>query len=137
MIKWEERYNIGDADVDKQHRAIFDMFNDFEAFIKEDRGEAYLEKYFPSLDIYAQAHFKHEEALMEKYQCPAARENKEAHHAFLAKITDFKKKYKSSRKDNRALMVQVHGFIEAWIVEHIIGVDSQLKDCIKNKKSQK
>jgi hemerythrin len=137
MIKWEERYSIGDGDIDRQHKAMFDMFNDFESFIKEDRGESYLEKYFPLLDAYAQAHFKHEESIMEKYQCPSLQENIEAHRLFLANIADFKKQYKLAKKDSRLLMAQVHGFIEVWIVEHIIGVDSHLKDCIKNKKGQK
>jgi len=130
MIKWEERYSTGDESVDRQHRFLFEMFNDFEATILEGRGRSYLETSFPLLEAYAQAHFKFEEDCMDRHQSSVARENKEQHRVFVAQVEKFKKELHSVQFDD-GLIIKVHHFLEKWIIEHIIGVDTRLKFSIK------
>ena len=56
MIKWQDTYATGSEPIDKQHRLLFDIFNDFEDHINDGRGKEYMEKCFPLLDAYAKAH---------------------------------------------------------------------------------
>jgi len=133
MIKWEERFATGDDGVDRQHKLLFDMFNDFEASIHEGRGESYLKSSFPLLEAYAQAHFKFEEDCMERHHCPVSQDNKDSHQTFIVKVQDFKKKFQSGLHEDD-LYIQVHAFIERWITSHVIGIDTHLKACIKSKK---
>ena len=85
MIQWEERYATGVDSVDRQHRMLFEFFNDFEECIKTGHGEHYLETSFPLLEAYAKAHFSFEEDCFKQHQCPYAQQNKDAHQAFVLK----------------------------------------------------
>ena len=133
MIKWEDRFTTGVAAIDRQHKFLFEMFNDFEMSIEEGRGSLYLKSSFPLLESYAQAHFNFEEDCMNQHVCPFAEDNKKAHHHFIAKVEEFKRQLQSGPTNE--LCAQVHAFIEKWIVSHIIGIDSHLKSCVINKKS--
>ncbi|MBF0489563.1 MAG: hemerythrin family protein [Candidatus Omnitrophica bacterium] len=131
MIEWDqERYSSGVDSIDKQHRMLFEFFNDFEECIKNGKGMSYLEVSFPLLEAYAKAHFKFEEDCMNQHQCPFAKENKDAHQAFIVKVEEVKKTFASGQCGDELLM-QVHDFIEKWITNHIIGVDIHLKGCVK------
>jgi len=128
MIKWEEKFATGVEAIDRQHKFLFEMFNDFEDAIHEGRGESYLKHSFPLLEAYAQAHFHFEEGCMHQHKCPISQDNKNAHETFVVKLTAFKKQHESGPTEE--LCVQMHDFIEKWIVNHIIGMDTHLKSCI-------
>ena len=130
MIEWEERYSTGVLAVDKQHRMLFEFFNDLDECIKTGRGEQYLETSFPLLEAYAKAHFNFEEGCMNQLQCPFARKNKEEHEAFVVKVGEVKKKFETLGASEE-LLTQVHSFLEKWIIEHIMRVDIHLKECVK------
>ena len=130
MIKWEEKYSTGIISIDRQHRMLFEFFNDFEECIATGKGKSYLETGFPLLEAYAKAHFKFEEDCMEEQECPAAHENKEAHRAFVIKVEAIKSRFNTSKVSAETL-TELHGFLEQWINTHIIGIDTQLKDCFQ------
>lgn len=132
MIKWEDRYITGDESVDRQHKVLFEMLNDFEASIKEGRGKNYLENSFILLEAYAVAHFGFEEFSMEKNKCMATVENKGHHQSFIKKVKDFKMQYQSGIEQDE-LVVRIHRFIEEWITSHILDVDIHLRTCIQKK----
>ncbi len=130
MIEWKDAYSTGDEAIDRQHRLLFDFFNDFEVVIKEGKGAHYLEKSFCMLESYAAAHFKFEERCMHVARCSVADKNKTAHQMFLVKVEEFKKAFESGEvKDD--FFVGMHHFLEQWITSHIIGIDTHLKDCVK------
>ncbi len=130
MIEWKDAYATGNEAVDRQHRLLFDFFNDFESVINEGKGKHYLEKSFGMLEAYAAAHFKFEERCMDEARCSVSQKNKIAHQMFLAKVQEFKRAFETKEvKDD--FYVEMHSFIEQWITSHIIGIDTHLKDCIK------
>ena len=130
MIQWEKRYATGDESVDKQHQMLFEFFNEFEDCVKQGKGKEFLKETFPLLESYAAAHFKYEEQCMQVHHCPAADENKAAHQTFVLKLDEIKKKYQTGQYDDETI-AQVHHFVEDWITQHIIGLDTQLRACIK------
>ena len=129
MIKWQDTYATGSEPIDKQHRLLFDIFNDFEDHINDGRGKEYMEKCFPLLDAYAKAHFKFEENCMHEHQCPVAMKNKVAHKTFLSTIEEFKKIFKSGQYQED-FFKQIHAFLKQWLIVHIIGIDVHLKECM-------
>lgn len=131
MIKWEPRYSVGDEAVDRQHKLLFEFFNDLQEVIQEGKQASYLTTGLPFLENYAKAHFHYEENCMIKHKCPVAGENKTAHEIFLTTLQQFKKRTESNPSD-KTLIIEMHQFLEKWITSHIIGIDMHLKACIKN-----
>ena len=130
MIIWEERFSSGVESVDRQHRMLFEFFNDFEDCIKTGKGELYLDTSFCLLEAYAKAHFKFEENCMQERQCPFAKQNFDAHQVFIVKIQESKTKFSAGGCAHEVL-IEIHDFLENWITTHIIAIDVHLKNCIK------
>ncbi len=131
MIEWKDAYATGNISIDKQHRLLFDFFNDFEQLIGEGKGILYLNKCFPMLEAYAQAHFKFEERCMQEHHCPVAHKNVMAHQLFIEKVEEYKKIFQSGQVEDD-FFLDMHQFLENWIKGHIIGIDVHLKACIKD-----
>lgn len=129
MIEWKEAYSTGNEAIDRQHKLLFDFFNDFEIIIQEGKGAHYLEKSFGMLESYAKAHFRFEEGCMHASKCPVEQKNKMSHQMFLVKVEEYKKVFESG-KFEKDFFMDMHHFIEQWITNHIIGIDTHLKECM-------
>ena len=130
-MKWSAKYAIGVERIDKQHQMLFRMSGDFREALDEGEGEAVYGGLLESLSAYARAHFGFEEECMERCQCPAAQQNKEAHAKFASAVSEFQSRYRASgfdRADARAVV----DFIDRWLAEHICRVDIQIRDYAKN-----
>lgn len=133
MINWDNKYSTGDENIDKQHKMLFEFFNDLENAINEGHGSSYAESSMQFLEDYAKAHFTFEEDCFKRHKCPYAQKNKEAHDMYLDKFLDFKKELDTYGYSD-ALLKELHHFVEQWIHNHIIEIDTHLLECI-NKKS--
>ena len=130
MIKWQDEYSTGYEAIDKQHKFLFNFFNDFEEDINDGRGAVYLEKYLHLLEAYAKSHFNYEEGCMFEHKCPMAQKNKTAHKSFLTTVDEYGKRFRSGHYAED-FFVEMHHFIEQWIINHIIGIDTHLRECSK------
>lgn len=130
MIIWDEKYTTGDEDIDRQHMTLFKFCNDFEESLQQGNGMSFMMGGLQFIEDYAQAHFHFEEDCMTKRQCPFAQKNKVAHDKFLEYFMDFKNRLQSTGYSEE-LVVELHQTMERWLTNHIIGIDTHLKDCIK------
>jgi hemerythrin len=69
---------------------------------------------------------------MEKYSCPVAAENKKAHKEFLTQFGDLYERWQNGTMDKETAR-ETHTKLAAWIVNHIIHVDTRLKPCVSKK----
>ena len=130
MIEWRDAYSVGIEEIDGQHQRLFSFFNDFEIVINEGDPTHYMKNSFALLEAYAAAHFGFEEKCMHQYKCPMAQKNKAEHQNFITKVEGYKRVFESG-EFGQDLFVEMHDFIEEWILGHIINVDSHLKVCVK------
>jgi hemerythrin len=131
MIYWHEGLTTGVPDLDDHHREIFSKFNEFYAAMSRGPSAKLDEagKILDYLQFYAQLHFKREEEIMEKYHCPAAEENKRAHAQFLRDFGAFYTQWQTGGMD-LALANDTFVKMMEWIVNHIEGVDTELRKCV-------
>ncbi len=127
---WGESMSTGISRLDSQHKMLLEKFNDFTEIINSG-GEIQetAEDVLDFLQFYAAWHFKHEEECMEKYNCPAAAENKKAHKEFLAQFEEIYERWQSGTMD-REMAAQTHAKLSDWIINHIVNVDTRLKPCV-------
>jgi len=130
MLIWDEKYSTGVAQLDKQHKSLFQYTNDLGEHIKNNFGsQETTNNMVQFLERYIKAHFNQEEACMHKYLCPIATKNKDAHQKFILTFKAAQEKIKNEKTSNKALK-ELHCFLEKWIREHLCKIDVQLKPCV-------
>lgn len=130
MIQWDEKYLTGVGLVDRQHKTLFSMINNFEKNIRESTAPEKIEELIQFLAHYTQTHFGDEEYCMHVSDCPIAAKNKEAHRDFLDQFVVFQSRFKA-KGFSYALATELSEFVEKWFVNHIGRVDVHLKKCGK------
>jgi hemerythrin len=129
MIKWENRYSTGVAELDEQHMKLFQYCNDLGDGINSGEiSQNVLLQALNFLGKYIEIHFGQEETCMFKYDCPIAGKNRSAHQKFTEAYKMFQKRI-SENNDSGAILRELHYFLENWLIEHICKIDVQLKAC--------
>jgi hemerythrin len=134
-MKWSEDFTTGFEHLDRQHRMLFAMADNFREALDHGEGERSYGAMLDGLGGYARAHFGIEQGCMEECACPAADINREAHRRFLDTLNSFQQRFEADgfiRADAYALI----GFVERWLVEHIGQIDVQLRPCAQQRSRQ-
>ena len=128
QIIWDpQKMATGVPGVDAQHQEWIRRFNQFDQAISQGKG---LEAVKSTLDFfigYADVHFRYEESVMDEHNCPAAKDNRDAHEHMRNILRGFKTcvdKQGYSIYDICGLRLQM----EEWLIRHILGIDMQLRD---------
>jgi hemerythrin len=129
-MRWSDEYATGLERIDDQHKMIFRMAEDFRAALNVGQGERVYGGLLQSLDRYILSHFGFEEECMDRYHCPAAQGNREAHARFAEVLAGFRQRYQVSGFDP----VDARNFVDTvdqWLADHICGIDVHLKPCVE------
>jgi hemerythrin len=129
MLTWSAEFETGVAFVDEDHKKLVEGLNALERALTAGAGSKQVRSLLQFLEDYAEHHFGREEACMVRYRCPHAEKNKAAHREFIQKFSAAKKRLETSQAAAALVAVQVHRELCAWIVQHILSVDSGLKQC--------
>ena len=71
MIKWQEAYCVGVAELDEQHKDLFQYCNDLNGILQDrDVSKQMLASGLEFLGKYVTGHFSLEEICMHQYACP-------------------------------------------------------------------
>lgn len=134
MVQWTEQLATGSDLLDQQHRMLIANINHLETLLTSlnpNREEAeFLIHLVEFLRAYALSHFRVEEECMAKHRCPVHAENKLAHEHFLKFFNEFEQHSRTEgfRPD---LLRSLHQKLSAWIQDHVLRVDTQLRPCLK------
>jgi hemerythrin len=134
MVLWSEKLETGSPRIDMHHQMLINNINHLERMLTSTnptREECeFLVHLVDFLESYAEMHFRFEEDCMERYRCPAYKQNKEAHQQFRDFFSGFKRRYMAEGFHPEVLK-ELHDAAGAWIENHILAVDMQLKQCVK------
>ncbi len=134
-LPWDQkRYTTGFADIDEQHRNLFEGLNNFRTFLKEMTSANELEEKKKVMEIldflgeYVATHFRDEEKIFAKYNHPMAEANKEAHKLFIEQYVGYRDKLAEETLTSGSL-IKLHLFLQSWLIKHILKIDTSLRDC--------
>lgn len=123
---WDENYVTGLPDVDRQHRYLVELINQFGILLSENR-ESYadIEKLFAELGEYSQTHFQDEEQLMQEVGLDPRhiKEHVDLHRTFLKDIGAM---YKLVSPQDLDPARQLLAFLANWLAFHILGQDRKM-----------
>jgi hemerythrin len=122
FLEWEENLSVGIKSIDKQHKKLIQIINDFYDNLQKESPEEILLNIIERLKEYTVYHFETEENLFEKYNFDGYDEHKKEHGEFVAKIEDFHERFKNGKM---LMALEVVNFIKLWIFKHIMGTDKK------------
>jgi len=122
LLNWNDSYSLGNAQIDADHRRLFDLINDFHyAFIlNHDRSE--IARMLNALVRYSQEHFEREEHMMAERGYPGLEKHQAEHVALFETVFDLQGKFE--RRELR-MEKETVDFLRRWLVDHIADHDSK------------
>jgi hemerythrin-like metal-binding protein len=121
---WSDDFLVGVAEIDEQHRRLFDMIGRFyEALSAKAPARQALGELLRGLAEYTQYHFSTEERLMARFEFPRAQAHHEQHDDFVRRVTDMADRFSQG---HLLLSLEATAFLRDWLTSHILGNDKQL-----------
>ena len=117
-ISWNASLEIGVADIDRQHKALFTKLDALLDAVREGKAQSTIGETLKFLTDYAVEHFSSEEALMEEIQYPHLREHKALHEAFISTVKQLKQQFEAGI-NNDALAIELKKQVFDWLWSHI------------------
>ncbi|THB81406.1 MAG: hypothetical protein D3926_02315 [Desulfobacteraceae bacterium] len=122
-MKIDKKYETGVYWQDVQHGQMIDFYKQVLSRPSIARDPAMFSYSIGFLVMYADQHFKLEEAYMEKYNYPDTDTHTRHHREFIRELKAFKKKYTSYSDEAVSVLESKVG---AWIKTHILENDQKL-----------
>jgi hemerythrin-like metal-binding protein len=112
-------YGAGNANLDRDHSILLQLVDELkegriDPVVMADTGRRLL--------AYLDAHFEHEEELMDRFHYPDAAAHKEAHSRFRADAVSLISLYANSEADGKAILRS----LRRWVETHVCDVDARL-----------
>jgi hemerythrin len=121
VFAWDDaKYSIGIAEIDRQHRKLFDLFSQLYEAIQEGHAAEVIDGVLTKVVDYTAYHFAHEEKLLRLHGYA----DEQAHRAEHARLSEQAKalveRLKAGRDD---VTLPTLKFLCDWLRQHILGSD--------------
>lgn len=135
MLTLTDDYKIGITEIDEEHAYLIQLINASNELLAEKNVDLpkLTQELLLKLHDYAQTHFSHEEAYMEKINDPELPRQKKEHAAFLKTVNDFVID-DSLTKEKVTNLLQ---YMVRWIFKHILASDMMIGKIAHTEKSEK
>ncbi|MBN2281521.1 MAG: hemerythrin family protein [Candidatus Marinimicrobia bacterium] len=111
---WEERFNVGDEEINRQHQYMFELANQIQLSNLDQAG-----KNIMRLFNYTREHFRHEEEHMQAIGFPDLKRHIELHNDLISKLSEISLNFIKNDEE----LYRFKQFIFQWMTEHIMHED--------------
>lgn len=122
LANWRDEFSVKVAEIDKQHKKLFDYINEIHEAMKAKKTNEELGKIIEKLTNYTVDHFKTEERYFERFNYPNTAVHKVEHQVFVEKVNKFREDFS---KGKMLLSLEIVNFLKDWLINHIQGTDQQ------------
>jgi len=116
LLNWQDSFNIGIDEADRQHKKMLDLMNDVHILSQQKHSNQSISQALEVLISYTRVHFDWEESLFESYQYPKFEPHKEHHSLLIKQLRDHKKNI--SIGDHIAIDAEL-AQLNDWLLNHI------------------
>jgi len=124
-VKWRDCFSVGDPLIDGQHQQFFYDVERVLAAIDQGAGLEALAAFYRDFRQALVAHFRDEEAMLERVNFPGLAEHQAEHRALLAGICEISDGLTAGREPLDMSRAVQSAFMS--LVEHVIGIDMRFK----------
>jgi hemerythrin len=122
LLQWKDRYSVGIAAVDYEHKELIDLINRlYDEWVQGGSGGS-VEGFFGDLYRGISAHFALEERFMRERQYDQLAAHKRDHERLLDEIRDIMDDFVDEKQTTSSLA----GRLEAWFSRHFETHDARL-----------
>ena len=125
---------IGDEEADRQHREIFEKYDEIMDAVRAQRGRGHLLRLLEQLEQCARTHFATEKQLFDAYGYPDAAAHLEEHRHFTIELWTLK----STVRDEDVLEETVRQTVKSlvsWLSHHVSKTDVAAGEFIRQRKA--
>ena len=122
-MTWRPELEVGQENMDAEHRALVDALNQLHDAMAEGRGRAEVNRTLAFLRDYAVRHFTSEEELMVRHGFPEAASHFAEHADLISRVSSFLADHRSGRVQSPE---EILAFLERWLLDHILVQDREL-----------
>ncbi len=119
-------YGAGYQELDHDHGLLIDILRQLKA--STNAPPSRLNDLMLQLRAYLDAHFEHEEALMDRFHYTEAAAHKSSHEVFRKRADDLADAIEADCPDSIRKCIAA---LESWIDEHVCDVDRKLAEFLK------
>lgn len=119
LVRWDDRFSNGIAEVDEQHRNLFMLVNRTYRAVVERANSAQVQEIVRALEEYTIEHFADEERYMTAARYPHFGVHKKIHDDFVERVAQERGKLQAGFP----LDLSIVHFLRDWLVEHILRQD--------------
>ena len=123
LIAWDDRYSVGEASVDHEHRELIGLINDTYDRLKRPDADITVPDFLGEIYTRISAHFALEEKLMRASRYDQYPEHKADHERLLDEIRDIMDDYEDRHDFEAGHFAQR---LEAWFGVHFRTHDARL-----------
>ena len=124
-IAWNDSYLLGNEQIDRQHKKLFEMVNDLVNSCQEGTHPMKLQVILEFLVNYTVRHFHFEEELQLQYGYPEYKSHKKLHEDFKKAIREFAVKLEKNGPSDE-LCNEFNVIVVRWLVNHIQREDKKI-----------
>jgi hemerythrin len=132
LLRWQDEYLVGQESIDREHRMLFQLINEFYDAFNESRRRSDLTRLLTQLVRYAEEHFQHEEKIMVEHAYPATDDHHKFHEELYETIYQLNTRLET---DPRPLDRDAIAFLKHWLVDHILLHDKKFGAFIEEAKA--
>ncbi len=123
LLRWENRYSVGIAAVDHEHRELVDLINRLYDKATSQGAKDAVVNFFGDLFRAISAHFALEERFMRERQYDHLAQHKSDHERLLDELRDIMEDFEADAKIDQGLLAQR---LDAWFSRHFETHDARL-----------
>lgn len=94
LLRWDERFLTGQAQIDSEHQHLFELANGFYDGFMLDHDRDHVLGLLDSLVDHVKRHFAYEESLMEETGYASLDDHREQHQKLLEQVTELHHKFR-------------------------------------------
>lgn len=122
LISWDEKYSVGAARIDEQHKKLFEFLNAYYDAIAQGNSEKMISATLKNLMDYTKYHFKDEEDFMSIIPGFNISGHVDEHKFFISKVAELQNKVESGEN----IKFDLFEFMKEWILNHILINDKKI-----------
>ena len=132
-IKWRDELTIDRGPIDQDHHTLIAIINRFETVQPGQGAAARLADILDSLEHYGATHFAREEKLQRQVAFPLAASHGEQHRHLMHCLGEARAELVRAVSDKDLVAFHEHmcGFLNEWLIDHIIRTDLLMKPYVK------
>jgi hemerythrin-like metal-binding protein len=123
LLRWEDRYSVGVAAVDHEHRELIELINRLYAEATAQGSKDTVLNFFGDLFNAISSHFALEERLMRERSYDQLIQHKNDHERLLDELRDIMEHFEASERIDEKLLAQS---LDAWFSRHFESHDARL-----------